>query len=148
MDEHEREELVARLDAGIASARGTLELLEELVREVLGADLDPAAQLCRLLADGIAAYAPRPRISATWLREARRLLELDDVPLEEAAEMVEWLTTSEEAAAVFWRGNVLGMPKFRARYARLMVERARARAGTPAGQAARIADKIANGRRR
>lgn len=74
-----------------------------------------ADQLCEILADLITENgSKRPRITDTWRTEARRLIVLDRRPLDEAERILRWSQADE-----FWRGNILSMPTFRAKYDRL-----------------------------
>lgn len=74
-----------------------------------------AANLCSLLADLIEANgSKRPTIAKAWLLEADRLFRLDKRPPDEVERVLRWSQADE-----FWRGNVLSMPTFRAKYDRL-----------------------------
>lgn len=54
------------------------------------------------------------RITETWRREARLLLDKDNVPMSEALETLEWCQRDQ-----FWKKNVVSMPTFRKQYLRL-----------------------------
>ena len=98
------------------------------------ADADPAAsdpaedpvridveQLCQRMVDSVVERdEPRPVITARWRKDARLLLDRDRRPLQEALDLIDWLTQDQ-----FWRANVLGIPKFREQYGKLRLARER-----------------------
>ena len=74
-----------------------------------------AETLCLLLADLIEGNgSKRPAITKAWRIEAERILRLDKRPLDEVEQVLGWCQADE-----FWRGNILSMPTFRAKYDRL-----------------------------
>lgn len=76
------------------------------------------AHLCSLLADLIEGNdLRRPSVTKQWQDEARRLLDNDGVPLEDAERVMRWALADD-----FWKSNVLSMPKFRKQYDRLKVQ--------------------------
>lgn len=88
---------------------------------------DPRAeQLCKTMQELIGQRAKRPTITKGWLDEARRLLDIDNRPLDEALTLMRW--AAEDA---FWRPNVLSIPKFREKYDTLKLQRERARKTQP-----------------
>lgn len=83
------------------------------------ADIEPVRedveQLCRHLVDKIVANgSKRPTITKTWRVEARRLIDLDERPVDKALALIDWCQND-----VFWRSVVRSMPKFRAQYDQL-----------------------------
>jgi hypothetical protein len=155
MEATDRERMLGQVEGLTEAARGLLVGLEELRTEIAGdADREPPAVLCRMLADAIAGYARRPRVTATWEAEARRLLERDGVTFEQAAAVLGWLTTYEGREATFWRRNVLSMPTFRSKWDRLVLamrqdaEAARSRGNGRAGRLLELARSLPTGGRR
>lgn len=73
--------------------------------------------LCRRMQALVAARARRPEVTQTWRHDARLLLTRDKRPLDEALELMAWAAEHR-----FWRRNVLGIPKFREQYDRLLME--------------------------
>ncbi len=55
-----------------------------------------------------------PTITQRWRDEARRLLDIDQRPLDKALGLIDWATTD-----TFWRANIRSMPKFREKYDQL-----------------------------
>jgi len=55
-----------------------------------------------------------PKITDAWRTEARRLLDLDKRPLDEATKLIDWCQKDG-----FWKGNILSMPTFREKYDQL-----------------------------
>lgn len=83
-----------------------------------------AVQFATDFLDGLRARHPGfqgPATLATWSREARLMLE--QRPLEEARDLAQWLFEDSGRDAEFWRRNILGVPKFREQYDRLLVLR-------------------------
>ncbi len=72
-------------------------------------------RICRLLADLVEANgSKRPTVTATWRREARLLLDEKRTPpttVDKVIALINWCQ-----ADAFWKGNIRGMPKFRAQY--------------------------------
>ena len=58
-----------------------------------------------------------PRSLQAWNDEARRLLDIDKRPLDEALRVLAWSQQDE-----FWSKNILAMPKFRAKYDQLRLK--------------------------
>ena len=75
--------------------------------------------LCRHLADRIEGNGNRrPTITKEWREEARRLIDNDKLPLEEAHELIDWCQDDG-----FWSPNILSMRKFRKQYDQLRGKR-------------------------
>jgi hypothetical protein len=73
---------------------------------------DDVEALCVLLADLIEENGSlRPTITKTWRREARLLLDKDGREFAKAANLIRWCQSD-----VFWKSNIMSMPKFRAQY--------------------------------
>ncbi|MGQ4548274.1 helix-turn-helix domain-containing protein [Dermabacteraceae bacterium P13077] len=71
--------------------------------------------LCTRLVEHMTANGCRtPTVTARWRDEARRLLDRDGIPLEEALTVLDWSQNDE-----FWKRNILSLPKFREKYDRL-----------------------------
>ncbi|MBK3595779.1 hypothetical protein, partial [Streptomyces sp. MBT51] len=76
---------------------------------------DDVEQACAALANAIEANgSKRPTITKTWRREARLLIDRDGRSLDQVLTAIAWCQ-----ADTFWRGNVLSMPKLRAKYDQL-----------------------------
>ena len=58
-----------------------------------------------------------PANFAAWVKEEDKLLRLDKRPLEEAKQVLGWSQHD-----MFWRGNILSMPKFREKYDQLKLQ--------------------------
>jgi hypothetical protein len=152
----ERENVLGRIDGLLEGARGLVSALEELRADVAGdGDREAPAVLCRMLADAIAGYGVRrPRVTATWETEARRLIERDGVTFEQATALLGWLTTHDGREATFWRRQILSMPTFRNRWDRLVLamrqdaERARDARNGRAGRLLALARSLPTGGRR
>lgn len=74
-------------------------------------------RLCTALAERLAANGFLKRdtkISKGWRDEARRLLDIDGVPLDEALAVLHWCQRDS-----FWRKNIQSIGKFRAQFSRL-----------------------------
>lgn len=75
-------------------------------------------ELCTLLADLVEANgSKRPTVSKAWRDAARLMLDKDGRDPVKAAELIRWTQADD-----FWRGNVMSMPKFRARYDQLRLK--------------------------
>ncbi len=61
-----------------------------------------------------------------WRQEARLLLAADKRPPDEARDLASWLFADPGDEAVFWRGNVLSVQKFRQKYDQLRAQKQRA----------------------
>lgn len=84
-------------------------------------------RLCDLLADLVAERSTRrPTITKDWRDEARRLLDRDRVPLDEAERVMRWALDD-----AFWCSNVLSMPKFRKQYQALRLKAKAVNGTTP-----------------
>lgn len=86
-------------------------------------DRPDVEQLCRHLAARIVGNGSRqPTITQKWRDEARRLLDRDGRTVDQVMTTIDWCQDS-----LFWRGNVLSMPKLREKYdaLRLAAERER-----------------------
>lgn len=74
--------------------------------------------LCTHLADRIEGNgSKRPTINQRWRDAARRLLDIDGRPLDEAHRLIDWAHDDD-----FWAGNILGMWKFRKQYDQLRLK--------------------------
>jgi hypothetical protein len=74
-------------------------------------------RLCSTLAERLAANGFLERdtkISKGWRDEARRLFDIDKVPLVEALRVLDWCQQD-----TFWRGNIQSLPTFRKKYSGL-----------------------------
>jgi hypothetical protein len=71
--------------------------------------------LCALLAELVTANGSKPpTVTPKWRAEARLMLDKDGRELQAAARLIRW-----SQADTFWKGNVLSMPTFRAKYDQL-----------------------------
>ena len=93
-------------------------------REGKGTSSDDTSQradveaLCDRLADHIEANgSKRPKVTATWRTECRRMLDVDGREPDRAGHLIDWCQ-----ADPFWRANVLSMPTFRAKYEQLRLK--------------------------
>jgi hypothetical protein len=76
------------------------------------ADVD---KVCAALADAIVANgSKRPTITQEWKRQARFLIDQDGRTPEQILNAIAWCQTD-----LFWRGNILSMPKLREKYDQL-----------------------------
>ena len=81
-------------------------------------DRADVASLCNHLADRIETNgSKRPAITNAWLDAARRLIDLDKRPTDEAHQLIDWCQDSD-----FWKPNVMSMTKFRERYDTLRLQ--------------------------
>lgn len=72
-------------------------------------------RVCRHLADRIVANgSKRPRITETWRKQARLLMDKDGKSEEQVHAAIDWCQNDP-----FWRGNVMSMPTLRSQYDRL-----------------------------
>lgn len=71
-------------------------------------------QLCRRLSEWLTKRDVRHKVGDNWRTEARRLLDLDEAPLQEALKVLDWSQRDG-----FWRGNVHSIPTFREKYQQL-----------------------------
>lgn len=75
-------------------------------------------QACTLLADLIEQNGTRrPAITQTWRNSARRMLDVDKVPLADVLGAIRWCQADD-----FWAGNILSMPKLRKQYPQLRLK--------------------------
>ncbi len=91
-------------------------------------------QLCARLSEHLASngYLKRDtQITREWRDEARRLLDRDEVPLDEALRVLDWSQADQ-----FWRQNIRSMPKFRKQYSVLRQRAQESWAGSHAATAA------------
>lgn len=91
--------------------------------------------LCERLRDLVIENGSKAKITDTWRREARLMLDRDERDFEKALRLIEWCQ-----ADPFWRPNVLSMPKFRAKYDQLRLKANEQHATKPS----RAAQKFAN----
>ncbi len=76
-----------------------------------------ALRICEYLADAIAENgSKRPTIGKAWHDEARRMLDLDGRTEAEVIRAIDWCQRGETEGALFWRPNVMSMPKLRAKF--------------------------------
>lgn len=73
--------------------------------------------LCKTLHERVTGNGSKASITKTWRDAARKLLDLDSRPLEQALALIEWCQDDE-----FWRANVMSMPKFRSKYDQLRLK--------------------------
>lgn len=74
--------------------------------------------LCIRLRDRMIANGDKPpTITKRWRDEARRLLDIDERPLDKALALIDWAT-----ADAFWRANIRSMPTFRDKYDQLRLK--------------------------
>lgn len=88
-------------------------------------------RLCARLADRLTANGVLKRdtkITQGWRDEARRLIDIDNVPLTEALTVLDWCQRDG-----FWAKNVQSLPTFRKQYSRLRMQAREAGALAPAG---------------
>lgn len=82
-------------------------------------------RICAYLADAIAENgSKRPNITKTWRDEGRRLLDLDGRTEAEVLRAIDWCQRGESAKAMFWRPNVMSMPKLRAKFDQMRLQAA------------------------
>jgi hypothetical protein len=100
-------------------------------------DEEPTAEvqrLCVLLADLIAENDDnhkRPTITMAWYRECRLLIERDGRSAKQVEAAIRW-----SQANIFWKANILGMPKLREKYSELSLQARRERDAAPPKQVA------------
>jgi hypothetical protein len=86
---------------------------------------EDVTRLCQLLADRIEANGSRrPAISKKWRDSARLMLDVDQRTEEQITNAIVWSQDD-----LFWRGNILSMPKLRERFDQLRL--AAKRSGPP-----------------
>jgi len=118
----DREKLLAMIDGLLEQSRAMTETLAALRVEVQGeAANEPTWLFAEAFADAVSAYIRRPRVTATWATEARRLFEVDGITREQADAVLAWLTRHDGREASFWRRNVLSVPTFRKQWDRLVL---------------------------
>lgn len=101
---------------------------------------DDVEEVCEHLADRIQGNgANRPRVTKTWRKAARLMIDVDKRTVEQIHAAIDWCQDDQ-----FWRGNVLSMPKLRERYEQLRLAALNsAKASRPSTTDARVADGIA-----
>lgn len=57
------------------------------------------------------------KVTDKWRDEARKLLDRDERPLDQALRLIDWATSHS-----FWSGNVHSMPTFRKQYDKLLIQ--------------------------
>ncbi|MFF1686052.1 hypothetical protein [Streptomyces sp. NPDC058254] len=88
-------------------------------------DRDDVERICEHLADRIEGNgSKRPAITKAWRDAARLLLDKDERTEEQVHTAIDWCQDSE-----FWRGNILSLPKLRAKYDQLRLQAQRRPAG-------------------
>jgi hypothetical protein len=76
---------------------------------------DDVKSLCDSLVAGMTANGVRkPSVTDAWLKDARLLLDKDEIPLGEALRVLRW---SQQDS--FWKTNILSIPTFRKQFDRL-----------------------------
>ncbi len=101
---------------------------KNLIRPGSGDPRPDVEKICEHLADRIVDNgSKRPTITARWRTDARLLIDKDDVSVERIIRAIDWCQSD-----VFWRANILSMPKLRAKYdqIRLAAQREQERAFT------------------
>lgn len=90
--------------------------------------------LCARLREHIAANTDKPpNITQSWRRDARLLLDKDDIEFDAAMRVLDWCQQDS-----FWRSNILSMPTFRKQFMRLQIQQRQAvGAGGPSGSTPR-----------
>jgi hypothetical protein len=85
-------------------------------------------RLCAALADHrVRLGCKRPAVTDAWRKDARLLLDADEVALDVALKVLDWSQTDD-----FWKANIRGIPKFRKQFdtLRLRMETDRGRRRT------------------
>jgi hypothetical protein len=90
--------------------------------EPTGSDVEPdridVKRLVAALVESLEARGVKtPRSLKAWSAEARRLLDIDKRPLDEALRVLAWSQQDE-----FWSKNILAMPSFRTKYDQLRLK--------------------------
>lgn len=76
---------------------------------------DDVEEICRHLADRIEGNgSKRPEITKSWRTEARRMIDLDGRTVEQILRAIDWSQQN-----LFWRSNILSVPKLREKYDQL-----------------------------
>lgn len=89
---------------------------------------DDVEHICRHLAEKIIDNGCKPpKITDTWRREARLLLDRDGRTVEQVIRAIDWCQND-----TFWRANILSMPTLRAKYDQLRLAAQRAPNGARA----------------
>ena len=87
-------------------------------------------ELVDLLNEKMLENDPKAKVADTenrklkWADEFRKLIEIDNRPLEEAREILVWCQDDS-----FWQGNILSAPKFRKQYGQLKLKKEKAKPG-------------------
>lgn len=79
--------------------------------------------LCDRLVAAVHANGAKASVTKKWRTEARLLLDRDRRSIDEACQLIDWATGDN-----FWKGNILSMPTFRAKYDQLRLQARRASA--------------------
>jgi hypothetical protein len=106
-------------DCGDALTKGTAETDEETVVSSSKATIDELPRpdvtgLCRLLAERILANDSKAKVdpdSKRWRAACRLLIDTDERTVEDIRRVIEWCQTD-----LFWRSNILSMPKLREKF--------------------------------
>ncbi len=105
-----------QVTTGVTALRTAHELPKEETSPPDGVEERPDVEaLCTRLRDRMIANGDKPpTITRRWRDEARRLLDMDERPLDKALALIDWAT-----ADTFWRANIRSIPKFREKYDQL-----------------------------
>jgi hypothetical protein len=100
------------------------EVEEEEEKKTTSSSVSPAERredveaLCNRLFERLKAIEVKTaKITDKWRIEARKMLDLDERPLDQALRLIDWTTKND-----FWSGNVHSMPTFRKQYDRLLIQ--------------------------
>lgn len=100
------------------------EVEEEEEKKTTSSSVSPAERredvesLCNRLLERLKAIEVKTaKITDKWRDEARKMLDLDERPLDQALRLIDWTTKND-----FWSGNVHSMPTFRKQYDKLLIQ--------------------------
>lgn len=97
-------------------------------RSIADAERRDVEKVCEHLADRIEGNgSKRPTITDAWRTSARLLIDKDHRTVDQIVKAIDWCQDDD-----FWRGNVLSMPKLRAKYDQLRLAAQRG-SGRPSG---------------
>lgn len=98
--------------------KNPLDILE--IEDVLDKEYPDAFFLCKKLVALLKQNDPRskePKKLVDWVKEADKLMRLDERPKDEIIKVLHWCQSSS-----FWKANILSMPKFREKYQTLKLQ--------------------------
>lgn len=114
----------AMANAWQADGKPMAEVEEEREKKTTSSLIPPAERredvesLCNRLLERLKAIEVKTaKITDKWRDEARKMLDLDQRPLDQALRLIDWTTQND-----FWSGNVHSMPTFRKQYDRLLIQ--------------------------